>query len=221
MPRNVQGLDVLNLTAFLLCILFCAYVVTILVPFFRARPAGTGDPSRYEWHVIVPCLDEAAVIGATVRRLLADFPTMTVWCVDDGSTDGTGAVLSTLVREDLRVRVIHRQLPLAQQGKGAALNAAWRVINAEIPQRVDRRSVIIAVVDADSQLDRACLDVLTAPEYFGDPTVSAVQIEVRMNHAHLGMGTPNLAATSPRAPAGHGVPGPDLGDAATAAARAW
>ncbi len=188
MLPDLSGLDALNIAAFLFCVLFCAYVVGILVPFFRAKPAGTGDPAQYDWHVIVPCLNEEAVIATTVRRLLADFPTVTVWCVDDASSDGTGAILAGLEARDERVRVIRRRLPLAQQGKGAALNAAWRAINTAVSKHANRKSTIVAVLDADSELHGDCFNILTAPAYFGDPDVSAIQIEVRMNHAHLGAG---------------------------------
>jgi 1,2-diacylglycerol 3-beta-glucosyltransferase len=192
MPHDLTGLDVLNLTAFLFCIVFCAYVIGILVPYLRAPRAGHGDPGRYDWHAVVPCLNEAAVVGTTVRRLLAAFPAMTVWCVDDGSTDGTAAILAGLARESDRVRVVTRRPPFARQGKGAALNSAWYAIAADLPRRADRSAAIVVVVDADSELDPDCLRVLAGPGYFGDPGVAAGQIEVRMNRAHLRVSAPGL-----------------------------
>jgi len=192
MLPSLSGLDLLNLTAFLFCILFCAYVIGILVPYLRTPPAQPGDPERYDWHAIVPCLNEAAVIGDTVHRLLADFPMFTLWCVDDGSTDDTGDILAAMARQDPRVRLVRRRLPLARQGKGAALNAAWRAINADMPKRADRKSTVVVVVDADSQLDPRALHVLAGDTYFGNPAVSAVQIEVRMNRAHLTGAKPSL-----------------------------
>ena len=61
-------LDVVNAGAFLLCVCFIAYVVLIVVPFVRHAPAELGDGRDFDWHFLVPCLNEAAVIEATVRR---------------------------------------------------------------------------------------------------------------------------------------------------------
>jgi glycosyltransferase involved in cell wall biosynthesis len=42
--------------------------------------------------VVVPALNEAKTVGGVVREILAAVPGATVVVVDDGSTDGTGAV---------------------------------------------------------------------------------------------------------------------------------
>jgi 1,2-diacylglycerol 3-beta-glucosyltransferase len=181
---DIGGLDLLNTVAFLLCVGFCAYVLSILALYLRAVPSRHGNPNRFQWHVIVPCLNEAAVITGTVQRLLADFPDLTVWCVNDGSDDGTGDELAALAL-DRRVRVVTRVAPAARQGKGAALNAGWQALHDELAtagpwQALDTPRVMVGVIDADSRLDPHCLDVLAGPEYFGRDQVSAVQIEVRM-----------------------------------------
>jgi len=66
--------------------------------------------------VVIPCLNEAATIGALVaevRRLVS-----TVFVVDDGSTDGTGKLA-----ERAGAKVFRHAQPL---GKGAALQTGWR-----------------------------------------------------------------------------------------------
>ena len=128
---NISSAELINTLAFLLCVVFCAYVVSILVLYLRAVPEQPGDADSFEWHVIIPCLNEAAVVGQTARRLLRDFPRVTVWCVDDESDDGTAEVLDALAQHD-RLRVLRRVAPMARQGKGAALNAGWRAIRAEL-----------------------------------------------------------------------------------------
>ncbi|MGC4806195.1 glycosyltransferase [Micromonospora sp. DT233] len=179
MSAEAQSLTLLNTVAFVLCFTFCAYVLSILVFHLRLPRSRGGSPWGFEWHVIIPCRNEAAVIRTTVQHLLRDFPQMTIWCVDDASDDDTLAELASFADEP-RVRVVVRRLPDARQGKGAALNAAWRLLDESLHAEVDRARVIVGVVDADSQLDPQCLVALSGQRYFGAPEVGAVQLEVRM-----------------------------------------
>ena len=64
---------------------------------------------------VIPCLNEAAVIGDLVRRLRVHLPTVLV--VDDGSADGTATVAAAA-----GATVLRHGTP---QGKGAALATAW------------------------------------------------------------------------------------------------
>src|SRR3954468_10752621 len=114
-------LAVLNTGAFLLCVSFLAYVLLIIIPFVRRRPAEKGSVDDYRWHFVIPCLNEAAVIERTIRRLLRDQPAAHVWCVDDASTDETPQILARLGRSHPQVHVITRRLPNARRGKGPAL----------------------------------------------------------------------------------------------------
>jgi glycosyltransferase involved in cell wall biosynthesis len=85
-------------------------------------PAIDGDlPSL---SVVVSALDEAATIEPAMRSLLAlDHPRLEVVAIDDRSTDGTGAILDRLAREDARLHVIHvRELPAGWLGKVHALH---------------------------------------------------------------------------------------------------
>jgi len=87
------------------------------------------DPSRYDVVFVIPCLNEEQVLAASLERLLSlDHPRLHVVVVDDASSDGTAAVARS--HRDSRVHVIHRELPHAQQGKGEALNEAFRAISA-------------------------------------------------------------------------------------------
>jgi hopene-associated glycosyltransferase HpnB len=74
--------------------------------FWRASPRLPADPPEPDYWpsvgVIVPARDEAAVLPETLPTLLAqDYPgDLAVWLVDDGSTDGTGALARTLANGD-------------------------------------------------------------------------------------------------------------------------
>ncbi|MQA32753.1 glycosyltransferase family 2 protein [Modestobacter roseus] len=173
-------LALLNTGAFLLCVGFLVYVLCILRPFLRRRDSVPGTRAGHDFHLVVPCLNEEDVIAATVRHLTTDFPDATVWIVDDGSTDATPLLLAALADRHQNLRVLTRRAPEARQGKGAALNAAWRAISAELPVDADRDKVIVGVVDADARLERVCPDVICGPAYFGARSVVAVQVQVRI-----------------------------------------
>ncbi|MCA1691329.1 MAG: glycosyltransferase [Actinobacteria bacterium] len=176
----------LNAAAFLLCASFIAYVLLIVVPFLRRKPAEPGDERAFCWHFIIPCLDEQAVIAATVKRLMRSFPTVQLWCVDDASSDATPLVLARLARRYRRVHVVARRLPNARHGKGAALNAGWEALRASLPAGVDTRRLIVGVVDADGRLDPRCLAMISGPSFFGISEVGAVQVKVRVAASHDG-----------------------------------
>jgi len=179
-------LAALNVTAFLFCASFIAYVLAIVVPFLRRQPAEPGDEQAYCWHFIVPCLDEQAVIAATVKRLMRSFPTAQLWCVDDASSDATPLVLARLARRYRRLHVVARRLPDARRGKGAALNAGWEALRASVPAGTDTSRLIVGIVDADGRLDPRCLAMIAGPSFFGTSEVGAVQVKVRVSASHDG-----------------------------------
>ncbi|MDG4767030.1 glycosyltransferase family 2 protein [Solwaraspora sp. WMMD406] len=179
MSVDATGFELINTFAFILCVTFCAYVLSIMIVYLRRKPASAGDPDEFDWHLIVPCRDEAAVIGETVRHLVDTFDSATIWCVDDGSVDGTREILETFSGLD-RVRILCRTPPKARQGKGAALNEAWAAIRSAARNDAAAGKLIVGVIDADSRLDVECFAKLAGSQYFGDSTVGAVQVEVRM-----------------------------------------
>ena len=96
-----------------------------------AVPSSGGDSdgeqgapvSPYQVYFLVPCLNEALVIGATVCRLLRDKDCRVI-VIDDDSNDGTAAEAAdaaAFIGAADRLVVHPRRLPDAQRGKGAAL----------------------------------------------------------------------------------------------------
>ena len=159
------------------------YTVTLLV-ISRRPPRRSVDGRRGALDpgmrivVLMPCLNEAEVIAASVQRLLdIHDPGLHVMVIDDGSDDGTGDVVQAL--GDPRAEVLRRVLPNARRGKGEALNNALAVVRERFAG-CDPSSVIIGVVDADGRLDPHA--IAEARRAFAPAEVGAVQMGVRINN---------------------------------------
>ncbi|MGP0029823.1 MAG: glycosyltransferase family 2 protein [Acidimicrobiales bacterium] len=174
------ALGLLNAAAFMLCVSFVAYATMIILPYVRHRAQPPGNGRDFDWHFLIPCLDEQGVIAATVERLVRTFPQAHVWCVDDASTDATPRILAGLARRHEKVHVVTRRLPHARVGKGPALNAGWEALMAQLPPGADPAGQVVGVLDADSILDPRALDTIAGAAFFGNPHVGAVQIQVRV-----------------------------------------
>ncbi len=99
--------------------------------------ATTPDPSLPPgFAVVVPAFQEAATIAALVVRLRATLPGVVPLVVDDGSTDGTGAIAAAAGAEVIAAP--------ANEGKGAALRRGMRAALA-------RGAQYVATLDGDGQ----------------------------------------------------------------------
>ena len=157
------------------------YVCALFMLSGRARRPSPNANSSLFFVFLVPCLNEEVVIRASLERLLA-LPNrnFAVLVVDDGSDDGTSDVVQQF--DDRRVLLLRRTLPNARQGKGEALNAAYRYLcRHRIVRRRKPDRVIVAVLDADGRLEPNALDEVTP--FFAQRDVGAVQIGVRMYNA--------------------------------------
>jgi 1,2-diacylglycerol 3-beta-glucosyltransferase len=136
-------------------------------------------------YFLVPCLDEEVVIGATVRRLLAE-PGCTVIVIDDGSSDRTAERARTAAAEcgdPDRLVVLTRSGVESQCGKGAALNAAYPIVVRDAEARgLDPNDVIVGVVDADGRLSAGAVTSALRP--FDDARIGGVQLVVRIRDRH-------------------------------------
>jgi cellulose synthase/poly-beta-1,6-N-acetylglucosamine synthase-like glycosyltransferase/peptidoglycan/xylan/chitin deacetylase (PgdA/CDA1 family) len=123
-----------------------------------APPAGAPESAFCPpVSVIVPAYNEEVGIAAAVRSLAGnDYPTLEIIVVDDGSTDGTAAVVEAI--DDPRVRLIVQ----ANGGKPAALNTGIAAA----------RHDVIVMVDGDTVFEPDSIRNLVVP--LADPAVGAV-----------------------------------------------
>ena len=132
--------------------------------------------------IIVPVYNEVRTVRAVIDRLLAiDLPVpREIVVVDDGSTDGTAEVLAAVVGDGLPVAVIRVQ---PNGGKGQAIRRGL----------AQARGSIVAIQDADLELDPAQIGSLVAPILRGE---TEVVYGSRFLHGYDGM--PRVSAAANR-----------------------
>jgi glycosyltransferase involved in cell wall biosynthesis len=90
--------------------------------------------------VIMPVYNEAATVGEVIDVVLAQPSVAELICVNDCSSDGSGAVLDKLAADRPRMRVFHHEV---NKGKGAALRTGISHATA----------ALVIIQDADLEYD--------------------------------------------------------------------
>ena len=109
--------------------------------------------------VLIPAYNEEKVIAVTIDRILAsDYPHMEILVIDDGSADGTAAMVKVAFSGDPRVTL----LSIPNGGKAGALNIGLRHAKGEV----------VVALDADTQFAPDTISKLA--RWFVDPVVGAV-----------------------------------------------
>jgi glycosyltransferase involved in cell wall biosynthesis len=110
--------------------------------------------------IIVAAYNERRTVRAVIDRLLAiDLPIeREILIVDDGSTDGTDEVLAAAVGENLPITVLRAE---RNAGKGSAIRRGL----------AHARGTIVAIQDADLELDPQQLGALVEPILRGETDV--------------------------------------------------
>ncbi len=124
----------------------------------RGRALSTLTPPLA---VIVPCWNEEATVGATIESLLAlDYPKdkLSIILVDDGSTDGTAAVMASY-KDHPQISVLTKE----NGGKHTAINLGIEHAT---------QAKYVGCLDADSYVSPDALREIIA--YFEDDQVAAV-----------------------------------------------
>ena len=89
--------------------------------------------------VIVPTYNERFNVARVIPAILAQDPSLEILIVDDGSPDGTGAIVDAIAATNPRVHVIHRASKL---GLGTAYIAGFR-------WALERKYDLVFEMDAD------------------------------------------------------------------------
>jgi len=123
------------------------------------EPVPLADPPPIS--VLIPCFNEEENAEETITHALGlDYPELEVIAINDGSRDGTAAVLERLATLHPRLRVIH----LAEnQGKAVALRTGALLARHEI----------LVCIDGDALLDRHAAHWLVR-HFVEKPGVAAV-----------------------------------------------
>jgi glycosyltransferase involved in cell wall biosynthesis len=110
--------------------------------------------------IVVPVYNEEGTIGHVIERLLAiDLPVAReILVVNDGSTDGTRGVLDGMPQTSDTLRIVHAAV---NGGKGRAIRTGFE----------QARGTIVAIQDADLELDPSQLKELVEPILAGDTSV--------------------------------------------------
>lgn len=116
--------------------------------------------------IIIPVYNVKAWLGRAVGSLQNQtFSSYEILLVDDGSTDGSGALCDSLANDDMRIRVIHQK----NQGAASARNAAIEIA----------RGTFLYFMDGDDWCDPRMLEDMyrTASENNLDLLVTGFTID--------------------------------------------
>jgi cellulose synthase/poly-beta-1,6-N-acetylglucosamine synthase-like glycosyltransferase/peptidoglycan/xylan/chitin deacetylase (PgdA/CDA1 family) len=132
----------------------------------RRKPGWSwGPPVTEPVSVIVPAYNEKEGIEAAVRSLAGgDYPEIEVVVVDDGSTDGTAALVERLALPNVRV------IRVPNGGKANALNTGIALAKHDL----------IVTVDGDTIFEPDSVRMLVQP--FAGPAVGAVAGNVKVGN---------------------------------------
>ncbi|HEY0994429.1 MAG TPA: glycosyltransferase family 2 protein [Gemmatimonadaceae bacterium] len=116
----------------------------------RARGKTPLPVEELRLSVLIPVYNERDTVREIVARVRSVPVAMEVICVNDRSTDGTGAVLDALLAEGQVDRVIHHEV---NRGKGAAIRTALAASTGNV----------VIVQDADLEYDPGDWPTLLGP----------------------------------------------------------
>jgi cellulose synthase/poly-beta-1,6-N-acetylglucosamine synthase-like glycosyltransferase len=166
-------------------LLSLSYTMAVFLASRRKRAQLLPAPDSLYFVFVLPCLNEELVIGRTLDSLLALPSTnFSVLVINDGSDDKTAEIVRSY--DSQRVWLLQRTAPNARQGKGVALNAAYRWLrDSGILGEKESKDVIVAILDADGRIEPNAM--YEVGHYFRNPKAGAVQVGVRMFNRRDGL----------------------------------
>jgi|GEM_PF-9733 len=176
-PKRALAAEALFFFVFFYPLFMAIFWMMGAVTFFFRREWGRRDPPELAVYplvsILVPCHNEELCIQDTVEHLSQNnYPNFEIIAINDGSTDGTAALLEQLTDSIDRLRVIN----LTQNhGKAKALRAGAMASRGEF----------LMCIDADALLDKNALFFMMK-HFLNGPRVGAVTGNPRvMNRAGL------------------------------------
>ncbi|WP_216323432.1 glycosyltransferase family 2 protein [Deinococcus aestuarii] len=168
--RLIEGLGMF------LMALYLVYSLCVLL----ARRRTSSPPERpLRFTFLIPALNEAPVIGATVQNLRAVAPDARVVVIDDASEDHTAGEVGALAAQDAAATLLRRRLPHARRGKGEALNwGVTQLLRRGLLSGAPLTEQVLVIFDADGRLDAGLLP--EARRAFADSHVIAAQARIRV-----------------------------------------
>lgn len=132
------------------------------------RVWGNVTPENPRVAVLIPCLNEQLMVASVVADFHRELPNAAIWVVDNGSTDNTTSVAAAAGARILRE---------PRRGKGFALRAAFRDIDADV----------YVLVDGDGQLPAESVHDLMRPVLEGraDMVVGSRAMAGRTSHKFI------------------------------------
>ena len=109
------------------------------------------NEKKHSLSVVIPFFNEAELVSDVLREIRSVLPTAEIIAVDDGSTDGTGKIVSAL--NDIRLIALQKNC-----GQSAAMYAGLRAAKGEL----------IAMMDGDGQNDPAEIPKLVEAMAYAD-----------------------------------------------------
>jgi cellulose synthase/poly-beta-1,6-N-acetylglucosamine synthase-like glycosyltransferase len=121
------------------------------------REAPRGDLAWPPLTVLIPAYNEERVLAGTLRSVLtSDHPHLRVLVIDDGSQDGTAAVVEAAARDDQRLELL--SMP-TNSGKAAALNAGLAQVTTDHVVSLDADTLLLP-----DTLQRLVLPLITGAD---------------------------------------------------------
>lgn len=151
------------------------------------RQAQVQVESNLCYTLLIPCANEEAVIGRTLRQLAnLNYPKhqLELVVINDGSRDHTRDRVMQMAQQEHEVVVHLVDVPseLAQQGKGGALNQGYQYCleQSDFRHLVETGRWIMGIFDADGRPDEDLLAI--ASRELADPKVGALNSSIRIRN---------------------------------------
>lgn len=160
------------------------YYLVMFVWSFKKVEAPEPDLQSLGFVILVPALNEEAVIDDTCKQMKQLQGNVHVIVIDDGSDDLTPDIVRK--HEGTRIHLFQRKPPEARQGKGMALNAAYQFAQKHFRDWFGEYSdmqIVIGVTDADVFIAQQVIDEVAAT-FQSSTDVGAVQAPVSIRGAN-------------------------------------